>query len=273
VDKIKFLIVIRQTIGSRRDAFFFLMIILALETATMTGSVALVDASMAEDASSATMKMVAEITLNLQTTHSERLMLSIHNLFEEASLKIRDLQGIALSLGPGSFTGLRIGVSTVKGLAYALQIPVVGVSTLEALAGNVPYHSTVICPVLDARKKEVYAAFFQGDEGGTITRKSEDWVLSPEDLCRRISGRTLFLGNGLEGYREVLQKNLGSLASFAPPELSLPRALNVAKISLPKFKTAQTLDLFSFTPIYIRRSEAEIHYEAKEQRIVNNLGK
>ena len=257
----------RYALCSLRYAIFvFLMLILALETATLTGSVALVEASMPEDASSPAMKIVAEITLNLQSTHSERLMPSIHNLFEEASLKISNLQGIALSLGPGSFTGLRIGVSTVKGLAYALKIPVVGVSTLEALAGNVPYHSAVICPLLDARKKEVYAAFFQGDEGGTITRKSEDWVLSPEDLCRRVSGQTFFLGNGLEGYREVLRKNLGPLASFAPPELSLPRSLNVAKLSLPKFKAAQTLDLFSFTPIYIRRSEAEIHYEAKEKR-------
>ncbi len=242
------------------------MLILALETATLTGSVALVEASLAEDSSSPAMKIVGEITLNLQSTHSERLMPSIHNLFEEASLKISDLRGIALGLGPGSFTGLRIGASTVKGLAYALKIPVVGVSTLEALAGNVPYHSSVICPVLDARKKEVYAALFQGDEGGTIRRQSADWVLSPEDLCRRISGRTLFLGNGAEGYGEVLRKNLGPLALFAPPELSLPRALNVAGLALPKFRTGQTLDLFSFTPIYIRRSEAEIHYEAKEKR-------
>src|SRR4030042_3894488 len=110
------------------------MLILALETATLTGSVALVEASMPEDASSPAMKIVGEITLNLQSTHSERLMPSLHNLFEEASLKIQDVQGIALSLGPGSFTGLRIGVSTAKGLAYALKIPVVGVSTLGALA-------------------------------------------------------------------------------------------------------------------------------------------
>lgn len=242
------------------------MLILALETATLIGSVALVDVSTPENASIPGMKVVAEITINLQSTHSERLMPSIHNLLQEASRKIHDLQGIALSLGPGSFTGLRIGVSTVKGLAYALKVPVVGVSTLEALAGNVPYHSAVICPLLDARKKEVYAAFFQGGEDGTIRRKSEDWVLSPEDLCRRVSERTLFLGNGTEAYGEVLRKNLGSRASFAPPELSLPRALSVARLSLPKFKTAQTLDLFSFTPIYIRRSEAEIHREAQGEK-------
>jgi tRNA threonylcarbamoyladenosine biosynthesis protein TsaB len=153
----------------------------------------------------------------------------------------------------------------VKGLAYALKIPVVGVSTLEALAGNVPFHPMVICPLLDARKKEVYAAFFQGDEEGAIRRMTEDWVLSPEDLCRRVRERTLFLGNGTEVYGEVLRKNLETRAFFAPPELALPRAVNVARLSLPKFKTAQTLDLFSFTPIYIRRSEAEIHHEAKEK--------
>ncbi|MBP1719219.1 MAG: yeaZ [Deltaproteobacteria bacterium] len=248
------------------------MLILALETATLIGSVALVDASMPEDASNLAMKVVGEITLNLQSTHSERLMPSIHNLLEEASLKIHDLQGISLSLGPGSFTGLRIGVSTVKGLAYALKIPVVGVSTLEALACNVPYRSSVICPLLDARKKEVYAALFQGDEGGTILRKSEDWVVSPEDLCRRVNGQTLFLGNAAEVYGEVLRKNLGSEASFAPPELSLPRAVNVAKLSLPKFKMAQTLDLFSFTPIYIRRSEAEIHHEVQGKKSKSSPG-
>jgi tRNA threonylcarbamoyl adenosine modification protein YeaZ len=241
------------------------MLILSLETATLTGSVALVDAFLPEDDSSPKAQIIAEFLLNIQSTHSERLMPAIHNLLEETSLKIHDIQGIALGLGPGSFTGLRIGVSTVKGLAYALKIPVVGVSTLEALAANVPYRSSIICPVVDARKKEVYAALFLGDGSGRITRKSDDWVLSPEELCQRITEKTLFLGNGIEVYGDILQKNLGSRASFAPPELSLPRALNVAKLSLPNFQRGQTLDLFSFTPIYIRRAEAEIHYEAEEK--------
>jgi len=245
------------------------MLILALDTATLTGSVALVETPMPGDASCPAMKIFGEISLNLQTTHSERLMPSIRDLLEEASLKIHDLQGIALGLGPGSFTGLRIGVSTVKGLAYALKIPVVGVSTLEALAGNAVYHSSTICPLLDARKKEVYAAFFRGSDQGVLSRLGEDWVLSPEELCRRVAGRTLFLGNGAEAYAGVLRKHLGSLAIFAPPNLSLPRALNVASLALPKFQTARFLDLFSFTPIYIRRSEAEIHYEAKEQGCPN----
>jgi tRNA threonylcarbamoyladenosine biosynthesis protein TsaB len=242
------------------------MLILALETATLTGSAALVEASARDLPSSPGMKIVGEITLNLQSTHSERLMPSLHNLLEEASLKIHDLKGIALSLGPGSFTGLRIGVSAVKGLAYALKVPVVGISTLEALAANVAYHPATICPVLDARKKEVYAALFKGGDEGAVSRLSEDWVLAPEELCRRVSGRTLFLGNGAEAYAGVLQKSLGSQAVIASPEFGLPRALTVARLSLPKFQNGQTLDLFSFTPVYVRRSEAEIHYEAKERR-------
>ncbi len=241
------------------------MLILALETSTLTGSVALVDFSPPSDASMPMNRIIGEITLNLQSTHSERLMPSIDRLLEDASLKIGDIQGIALGLGPGSFTGLRIGVSTVKGLAYALRIPVVGVSTLEALAYNVPYSSSAICPVLDARKKEVYAALFSGNGSGRISRISEDWVISPEVLCRRVTSKTLFLGNGAEVYEEILRSRIGSQASFAPPELSLPRALNVARLSLPKFQMGETLDLFTFTPIYIRRSEAEIHYEAKEK--------
>jgi tRNA threonylcarbamoyladenosine biosynthesis protein TsaB len=241
------------------------MLILALETSTLTGSVALVDAVLPAGESGPKTRVIGEILLNLQSTHSERLMPSIHHLLEDASLKIGEIQGIALGLGPGSFTGLRIAVSTVKGLAYALRIPAVGVSTLEALAYNVPFASSSICPVLDARKKEVYAALFRPNDAGRIDRASEDWVISPEELCRRITAKTLFLGNGAEVYEEILQSRVGPRASFAPPELSLPRALNVARLSLPKFQMGETLDLFSFTPIYIRRSEAEIHYEAKEK--------
>lgn len=241
------------------------MLILALETSTPTASVAIMEAPFGGKDSLGGEKILGEFTLNLSGTHSERLMPAIDSLLRETSLSIGDIQGMALALGPGSFTSLRIGVSTVKGLVYGLKIPVVGVSTLEALAYNVPYSSTVICPVLDARKKEVYAALFRGDGSGKIIRMSEDWVVSPEELFRRISENTLFLGNGVEVYGDVFRENLGARASFGSPELSLPRALNVAKLSLPKFQRGETLDPFTFTPIYIRRSEAEIHYETKKK--------
>ena len=241
------------------------MIILAIETSTLTGSVALMEAFLDGEGSSKGEKILGEHTLALPGTHSERLMPSLDGLFHEASMSIGDVQGIALALGPGSFTGLRIGVSTVKGLAFALGVPVVGVPTLDALAQNIPFASSLICPVLDARKKEVYAALFRGDGTGRVEKSSEDWGLPPEDLLSRINEKTIFLGVGAEVYRDIFRNKLGPLAQFAPPELSLPRAVNVARLSLPGFQKGLTLNLFSFTPTYIRRSEAEIHYEAKER--------
>lgn len=240
------------------------MLILAVETSTSTGSVALVEAPLPEDDLFRGEKVLAEVILNLPVTHSESLMPSIDRLLQEASISITHVQGIALALGPGSFTGLRIGASTVKGLAYALRVPVVGVPTLDALAHNARFASSLICPVLDARKKEVYAALFRGNGEGRVDKISEDWVMAPEDLCSRIVEKTIFLGNGIELYGKVLREKLGPHALLAPPDLSLPRALNVARLSLPKFKKGITLDIFSFTPTYIRRSEAEIQHQVKK---------
>ena len=241
------------------------MLILAVETSTSTGSVALAEASF-PDGSPPRAKIIGETTLNLSETHSARLGPVIDRLLRETSQTIQEVQGIAVGLGPGSFTGLRIAVSTVKGLAFALRVPVAGVPTLEALAANIPFAPLQICPVLDARKKEVYAALFRGNGEGEARKVTEDWVLSPEELCARISGKTVLVGSGAEVYGEVFRQKLGLRVFFAPPELSFPRAVNVARLSLPAFQNGRTLDLFSFTPLYVRRSEAEIHWDAKERQ-------
>ncbi len=241
------------------------MMLLAMETSALTGSLALVEAFLQGDGQSPDLKVIAESTVNLPSTHSERLMPSLNRLLQDASLTIRDVQGIALALGPGSFTGLRIGVSTVKGLAYALKVPVVGVSSLDALAQNLRFSSLQVCPVLDARKKEVYAALFRGDGEGHLEKMGKDRVLPPEDLALQIVEKTLFLGNGLETYGELFRRKLGPKAILAPPEFSLPRAVNVARLSLEEFQKGRTLDVFSFAPAYLRRSEAEIHYDKKER--------
>lgn len=239
------------------------MVILAIETSTGVASIGLVEAAREGEDCDPKGKILAEYTLNIAANHSARLMPAIDRLLREVSFSIQDIQGISLALGPGSFTGLRIGVATVKGLAYALKVPVVGVPTLDALAQNVRYASSLVCPVMDARKKEVYAALYRGDGSGRLVKLSEDWVLSPADLVSRISEKTLFLGDGVLVYGDDLKEQLGSQALLAPPELALPRAANVAGLSIPAFLKGSTLDLFSFTPIYVRRSEAEIHYEEK----------
>jgi tRNA threonylcarbamoyl adenosine modification protein YeaZ len=241
------------------------MLILAMETSTSVGSIALVRAPVGgKDGKDLEMegKCLAEHTLNIPGTHSERLMPALDNLLQEASLSIREIGGIALALGPGSFTALRIGVSTVKGLAYALRVPVAGVPTLDVLAQNLCYASALVCPVLDARKKEVYAALYRGDGEGRLEKITEDWVIDPEELCSRIDGKVIFLGNGVDVYGETFREKLGLRALFAPPTFSLPRAVQVARLSIPRFNSGHTLNLFSFTPFYLRRSEAEIHFQA-----------
>ena len=247
------------------------MLILAIETSTLTGSIALMETPLPKGELSFGEKILGETTLNIAATHSARLMPVIDSLLRETSRSIHEVQGIVLGLGPGSFTGLRIAASTVKGLAYALRVPVVGVPTLDGLAQNVRYASTLVCPILDARKKEVYAALFRGNGEGRLVKVSEDWVLAPEVLASRISEKTIFLGNGLEPYGEMMGARLGSLALFAPPEFSLPRAANLARLSLTKFKKGLTLDPFSFTPIYLRRSEAEIHSEKKGKKVESGM--
>ncbi len=242
------------------------MLILAVETSTLAGSIALVEVPLEGNFPSPAIKILGEYTLHSSLTHSERLMPAIDRLLGDTFFTIHQVQGMALAIGPGSFTGLRIGVATVKGLAFALGVPVAGVPTLDALAQNVRYTQGWVCPILDARKKEVYAALFRGDGAGELTRVSEDWVLSPEDLCLRIPERTVFLGSGVEVYGKTIQERLSSRAIFAPPEFALPRAVHVAKLAVPLFQRGETLDLFSFTPTYIRRSEAEIHREIRERQ-------
>jgi len=240
------------------------MLILAVETSTQTGSIALVEA-LAEHPGSPRLKIIGETTLTLAETHSSRLMPAIDRLLQETSHSIRGVQALAVGLGPGSFTGLRIAISTVKGLAFALRVPVLGAPTLDVLAQNIPFASTQVCPVLDARKKEVYAALFRGNGEGQLTKVSQDWVLTPEELCFRITEKTILVGNGGEAYGEFFRDRLGSRVRIAPPEFSFPRARNVARLSLPALQKGETLDLFGFAPLYVRRSEAEIHWDQKER--------
>lgn len=243
------------------------MLILAIETSTKVGSVALLESSGEEGGGGTSEKILGELTIHLGGNHSASLMPALDHLLQETNLDIGQVQGIALALGPGSFTGLRVGVATVKGLAYALNVPVVGISTLDTLAHNLCYASTLVCPVLDARKNEVYAAIYQGNGSGHLERITPDLVISPEELSRQLTGKgkVIFLGDALQVYGEIWQKKLGAQALFAPPELSYPRAVQVGRLGLAKFQSGQTLNPFSFTPLYLRRSEAEINWELKSK--------
>lgn len=231
------------------------MHILGIETATMTGSVAIVT----ED------RLVAEYTLNTETTHAERLMAAIDHLLQAAALSIQAIDGIAVSIGPGSFTGLRIGVTTAKSLAYSIGKPVVGIPTLDALAAQYLFTELLLCPILDARKREVYTAFYR-NTGADVARLSEYAVLTPERLRPEITEPVLFLGDGVCPYRQYLTTALEEKAFFADAAHLLPRGSLIAKLGGDRLRAGQADDCLALTPLYLRKSDAEIHWEKGVQK-------
>jgi len=226
------------------------MKVLGIDTSTSCGSVGLIDDE----------SIISEYLLNIPVTHSERLLGTIELILKEARFAIGDLDGWAISLGPGSFTGLRIGVSTVKGLALATQKPVAGVSTLDVLAYQICSTPYLICPILDARKGEVYTAFYRYGEGNDLKRQSAYLAIKPEDLIKKIQERTIFIGDGVRTYRDYLRNSLESLAIFPPNPLNFPHGSGVAKLGLELLRKGEYLDLATFTPLYVRPSEAEMKF-------------
>jgi len=227
------------------------MRILGIDTSTSCGSVGLVDHS----------EIIFDYLLNIPVTHSERLLGAIEFVLREARCPIENLDGWAISLGPGSFTGLRIGVSTAKGLAFATGKPLAGVSTLDVLASQIPSTPHLICPILDARKKEVYAAFYRHGEGDSLKRLSTYIAIRPEDLAKKIEEPTIFIGNGVKTYGEFLLSALPSLVIFPSPPLHLSHGSTVAKLGSELLEKGESLDIAAFTPIYVRPSEAEIKWQ------------
>ena len=222
------------------------MKILAIDTSTASGSIALLEDN----------QLIAETTTHIQKTHAERLLPSIKNLFDTIGARIEEVDGFALTTGPGSFTGLRIGLSTIKGLAWSLNKPVVGVSTLEAMAMNIPYADKPICPVLDARKKEVYAGIykFQDAECSCIM---PDTAISPTALIERIQEPTIFIGDGIQVFKSQIL-NLKSQILIAPLHLWPVKAFNIGMLSLQRFRRGEVISPENIKLNYLRPSEAEV---------------
>ncbi len=230
------------------------MKVLAIETSTLSGGAALLDGD----------ELVGEYTLNVRATHSERLLGAVDRLLQDAGWTPEALEGLAVAVGPGSFTGLRIGVSTVKGLAFSLKIPVAAVSTLEAMAWVLPFARHPVCPVLDARKAEVYTALFHW-EGERLVRDWEDQALGPEELCRRLveaaapsAGPVVFVGDGVRVYGARFREQLGPRALFAPAARQLPSAACVGELGSARLRAGEVVDPIALAPCYLRPSEAEL---------------
>ncbi|MFH1008077.1 MAG: tRNA (adenosine(37)-N6)-threonylcarbamoyltransferase complex dimerization subunit type 1 TsaB [Candidatus Latescibacterota bacterium] len=231
------------------------MLVLGIETATWLGSVALVTESV----------VIAEYSLNIRRTHSERLMGMIARLLSDADVALEDLDGIAVSIGPGSFTGLRIGLSTAKGLCFANDLPLLAVPTLEAMASRLCFARLEVCPLLDARGQEVYTARYDVSDGGMCATLAP-CAIPIDNLLEHISRPTIFSGDGTTIFRAYILDKLGDRAFFAPSDMAHPNAAAVARLGLSSIGQGGCAPIVELEPIYLRRSEAEAKGTARTSR-------
>lgn len=224
------------------------MKILALDTATETGGIALL-----EDEG-----LWAQAQIRVTRTHTRQIWETIGFLLKQVEWGLEDIDLWAVTVGPGSFTGLRIGLATIKGLAFATQKPVVGISTLEALAFSFPFTPFLICPVIDARKKEVFCAYFRSDPEGNMVRVSESRNCKPQLLVDEIKEKVLLVGNGARLYRDLFESGLGPLACFPEPYMDLIPPVAVGFLARTRFLQTRNSSLEEIRPLYLRPSDAEL---------------
>ena len=196
-------------------------------------------------------------------THSVNLLPMIDNAFQSTGLTIQDMDRLAVVVGPGSFTGVRLGVSTVKGLAHGAGKPCVAVNALEAMAAGISGFSGVVCPIQDARAGQVYGAAFSAGENRP-NRLMADTPMKVEDYVAEISrfgDRFLFLGDGMPVHRQKLQTLLGDAATFAQPQQAFLRPAAVAYLAS---REAETVDYRTLMPLYLRAPNAALNKKLTE---------
>lgn len=200
-------------------------------------------------------KLLAQTVINHKKTHSQKIMPQIESLFSLCEFTATDIDVFAAAVGPGSFTGVRIGVATVKAMAQAAKKPCVAVSTLEALAYPLSHFDGVICPILDARRNQVYNALFRG--GDEFSRMCDDRAIPLCELLEEIKGENvIFTGDGVFAYKEEILKVMPS-ARFAPKILSMNLAGAVAELGYYKYQKGEAVDCGGLIPSYVRLSQAE----------------
>jgi len=225
------------------------MKILGIDTSSPSGSVALLDNH----------RVISESLLESSPTYSGKLLKEVDNILNRSRIRLSEIDGFVITKGPGSFTGLRVGMSLLKGLIMATEKPFASVNTLDAYAETMQPGPYAICPVLDARKKEVYTALFHS-KNNLCLRKTSDLAISPKNLCNQIRQPTAFVGNGLEVYKELFLSCLKGNFIHNAPVKSLTVAASACFIALRSLKKNMSCDLDSLTINYVRASEAELNY-------------
>lgn len=239
------------------------MKVLAIDTSSIVASCAILD----ED------KLLGEYILNHKKTHSQKIMPIIDELLRSCELKPDDIDVYAVSKGPGSYTGLRIGVATIKALAHVTNKPVVGISTLDALAFNMPYCEGIVVPMMDARRNRVYTGIYKW-ENGDFYIIEEPKVLELQELFNILTERNeriVFNGDGSLVYREKIKEELGDNVLFAPALTNMARASSVAQLAMARAKEGNIESCFELAPEYITKSQAQREYEKKlRERDIKN---
>ena len=228
------------------------MLVLGIETSTPQSSVAI----------GSEQGIVASALVSRGASHNEFLLPAMRFCLDEAGLGFRNVSGVAVGVGPGLFTGMRVGVATAKALAQSLSVPIVGMASLDLLAYEVRYAPKVICAVLDARRDEVFHAFYRSSPGG-IQRMTDYHVERPEQLATRIGARhddVLVVGNGASIYRDVFE-NLGAGVELGTVSDAFPDARSLVELSLPRMFREEFDSLYDVKPLYLRTSAKRIQWE------------
>jgi tRNA threonylcarbamoyladenosine biosynthesis protein TsaB len=213
-------------------------------------------------------RVLAEMTTNMQKNHSVRLMDCISLLLDETETAPEQLAGIAVAKGPGSYTGVRIGVATAKSMAWSLNIPVVGVSSLQAVAMNALGFSGGIIPLFDARRGQVYTGYYDTEGMRTVSPRLSERIILLREWLPLVSGEAegrplLFLGDDVALHRETIVQTLGERAQFAPASFNHPRAAHIGFLALSGIREGG--NAHQLTPEYLQVAEAEAKWLAKTQ--------
>lgn len=224
------------------------MKLLAIDSSGLTASVAVISDGI----------ILSEYSVNNKKTHSQTLLPMINEAVEQSGVELESIDAVAVAQGPGSFTGLRIGASTVKGLCLALKIPVVPVSTLAGLAGNLLGCGMTVCPIMDARRNQVYTAVY------SVSNNELEELCAPEavgidEVLKQVSEykRVIFTGDGVNVHEDHIRDVLGDKAFFALPHMRLQRAASIAVIAASNYSNGLWVSATEFKPVYLRLSQAE----------------
>ena len=235
-----------------------MVIILSLDSSTPVAGIAVSDGN----------RLLGEVVINTKNTHSEKLMPMVQQLLNDLQMTIQQVEAVAVTCGPGSFTGLRIGMATAKGLAQGGNKRLIAVPTLDCLAQNLIHFPGIICPIMNAQKRQVYTAIYRSGET-SLERLSDYQAIEADRLAEQLlemNENIWFVGDGVEVFADVFTEKLGDKCRFADGNHVLPRAGALAMLASARAERQEFDDLYQAELIYIRKSEAEVQWEMRNNK-------